>query len=302
MQPQKSKRQTTRSTVQDVPSSSSIPSVQCQLSGGRSGFNVPADLTRANLDQWKRNLKFQLQQKIQKLNSLRTEVNNLLSGMQNVIDTVTANMQAYQGQPGQLARSLMQEFNVKSTAVQKLDTEIGNLVNQVQELRCQITAVTNRSKTDPGALKAGHSKPNVPCTMEDSKLPVKQPEVLGFPVSQNQFQRLSANEVQESEFSQEQPLEDPRKTRAQRLQTSSNVERQELLQGNDTVHYSSPFVENDTTFFNSLSVHSLLGSGTGAMNFDDDAMYDKHVNDVACMESENCNKRISSAGPERSAG
>ena len=256
---------------------------------------MPADLTRANLDQWKRNVKLQLQQKTQKLNSLRTEVNDLLSRMQNVIDTVTANLQAYQGQPGQLAKSLMQEFNKRSKAVQKLDTEICKLVNQVQELRCQLTAVTNRSKTDPGALKAGHSKPNVPCTMEESTLPAKQPEILGIPVSINQFQSLSANEVQESEFSQEQPLEDLRKTRAQRLQTSSSVERQEILQGNDAVHNSSPSVENETTFyFNSLSVHSLLENGAMV----DDELYE---HDVACT-LDLCNKRISDAGPERSAG
>ena len=81
-----------------------------------------------------------------------------------------------------------------------------------------------------------------------------QPNVLGFPVSQNQFQMLSENEVQESEFSQEQKLEDPRKTRAQRLQISSRVEGQEILQGIDAVQYSSPSVENETTFFHSLSV------------------------------------------------
>ena len=95
----------------------------------------------------------------------------------------------------------MQEFNERSAVVQNLDAEICKLVNHVQELRCQLTAVTKRSKTNPGALKAGHSKPNVPCAMEDSILPAKQPNVLGFPVSQNQYKMLSTNEVQESEFS-----------------------------------------------------------------------------------------------------
>ena len=178
---------------QDAPSSSSTRSAQHQLSGGQFSENVPVQMTRANLDQWKRNLKLQLQQKTQKLSSLHTETNSLLSGMQNAIDTVTANLQAYQGQPEQLAKSLMQEFNERSEAVQNLDAEICKLAKQVKELRCKVTAVTKRSKNDPGALKAGHIKPNRPCTVEDSKLPVKQPSVLGFPVSQNQFQMLSAN-------------------------------------------------------------------------------------------------------------
>ena len=77
---------------------------------------------------------------------------------------------------------------------------------------------------------------------------------MGFPVSQNQFQILSENEVQESELSQEQNLEDPGKTRTQRLQASSRAEGQDTLQGNDAVNYSPPVVENETTFSNSLFV------------------------------------------------
>ena len=148
---------------------------------GAFSVSVPAELTRANLDQWKRNLKLQLQQKIQKLNSLHTETNSLLSGMQNAIDTVTANLQVHQGQPEQLAKSLMQEFNKRSEAVQNLDAEICKLAKQVKELRCKVIAVTKRSKTDPGALIAGHTKPNRPYTVEDSILSAKQPNVLGFP-------------------------------------------------------------------------------------------------------------------------
>ena len=121
--------------------------------------------------------------------------------MQKAIDTVTASLQAYQGQPEQLAKSLLQEFNERSKAVQNLDAEIYKLGKQVKELQCKIAAVTKRSKTDPRTLVAGHTKPNIPCTVEDSRLPAKQPNVLGIPVSQNQFQILLANEAQGSEFS-----------------------------------------------------------------------------------------------------
>ena len=57
----------------------------------------PTGMTRANLDQWKTNVRQQVQQKLQKLNSLRAEVDNLLKGMQEKIDTVSASLQAYQG-------------------------------------------------------------------------------------------------------------------------------------------------------------------------------------------------------------
>ena len=300
-----------RNAPEVTPSSSFNPSQQHQLSGGLVSEIVPVGLTRANLDQWKRNLKLQLQQKTQRLNSLHSEVNSLLSGMQNEIKTVTANLQAYQGQPGQLAKSLLQEFNKRSEAVQHLDTEICKLAKQVKELRCKVTAVTRRSRNDPGALKAGHNKPNKPCTVEETRLPAEHPSVLGFPVSQNQFQTLSANEAQESEFSPAQCLEDPRKTRAQRLQASSSAEGHGKLQENDAVNDSSPVLENDPTFFTSLSVSSSdilrVQSGDNIQNLlepgvaVDDALYISDVKDVACT-LESCNKRISVAGQEWSAG
>ena len=59
----------------------------------------PTGVTRANLDQWKRNVRQQLHQKLQKLSSLRMEVDNLLKGMQEKIDDVSASLQAYQRQP-----------------------------------------------------------------------------------------------------------------------------------------------------------------------------------------------------------
>ena len=205
----------TRSNAQDASSSSSIPSLQYQLSGGRISGTVPANLTRANLDQWKRNLKLQLQQKTQKLNSLHSEVNSLLLGMQKSIDTVTADLQSRKGRPDQLASWLLQEFNNRRVAIQNLDAEICKLAGQVKELRCKVTAVAKRSRNDPGALTVGHRKPKEPCTVEEPKSPARQPSMMGIPVSENQFQRLSVDEVQELEFSPVQSLEDPRKTRAQ---------------------------------------------------------------------------------------
>ena len=213
-----------RDAPREAPSTPSMPSLQQQLSGVLISGTVLANLTRANLDQWERNLKLQLQQKTQKLNSLHTEVNSLLSGMQNSIDTATTDLQSCKGQPDQLAKWLLQEFNNRSKAIQNLDAEICKLARQVKELRCKVTAVAKRRRNDPGALKAGHGKPNVLCTVEEPKLPAKQPSMWEFPVSQNQYQILSMMEAQKSEFSPVQSLEDPRKTRAQRLQASSSGE------------------------------------------------------------------------------
>ena len=185
MQPQTSDQQTTRSTGQDASSSSSLPSLQYHLSGGRISGTVPANLTRANLDLWKRNLKLQLQQKTQKLNSLHSELNSLLSEMQKSIDKVTADLQMREGRPDQLANWLMQEFNRKSVVIQNLDAEICNLAKQVKELQLKVTAVAKRKGKDPGALEAGYRKSKEPCTVEEPKFPTRQPSMMGIPVSEN---------------------------------------------------------------------------------------------------------------------
>ena len=69
--------------------------------------------------------------------------------------------------------------------------------------------------------------------------------------------------------------------------------------------------ENEPTFFNSLSVSApdilRVQSGGPVQNLletgvvTDDALYISHLNDVACTDG-NCNKRISCAGQEWSAG
>ena len=199
-----------RNAPRGAPSSSSTPPLQVQLSGGQTSMSRPIEMTRANLDQWKRNVRQQMQQKVQKLNSLRSKVNSLLSSMQKAIDTTTASLQAYQGQPEQLAKSLKQEFNTRMQTVQTLDAEISKTVQQVKELRSKTTAATGKGKTGPKVLKTGYAVPIKPCTVSDSELPSVQPSVLGFPVTPSQFSILSEDEVTGAELGQDQKLEDPR--------------------------------------------------------------------------------------------
>ena len=106
-----------------------------------------------------------------------------------------------------------------------------------------------------------------------------------------------------------------RETEAQRTETERATVATASLentQGTDeSGHDLNPVVfENSSPFFHSFSaspsdillqsvgpVHSLLGTGASV----DDALYSMGVKDVACT-FQNCNKRISDAGPERSAG
>ena len=250
-------------------------------------------MTRANLDQWKRNVRQQIKQKVQKLNSLQSEVNNLLKGMQEKIETVSASLQAYQGQPEQLALSLQQEFNIRMQTVQTLDTEISKTVQQVKELKGKMTAATGKGKTGPKVLKTGYAVPIKPCTVTDSELPSVQPSVLGFPVTPSQFSVLSEDEVTGAEPGQDQSLEDPRQTRAQRHTASSSVGVQGIVLSEGVAEEFVPLKsENEPTFFHSLSVSppDILESQSGGVVSKlletgavvDDALYISDVNDVAC--------------------
>lgn len=94
-----------------------------------------AGLTRADLDQFKRNLKEQSHQKTQSLNSLKTEVEILLKGMQKEIESVSEKLQAYQGHLEKLDLSLKHEFNGRSQAVQTTNRKISKTIKEVKELQ-----------------------------------------------------------------------------------------------------------------------------------------------------------------------
>ena len=151
--------------------------------------------------------------------------------------------------------------------------------------------------------------------------------VFGFPVSENQFKVLQTAGSQ-SQTQREEGLVDPRSTRLSRLAARRAEDQGTLTDGGvlatvtligdargtlDMDASVDPVVsETCSQFFahyfsacpsdilNSQSVgpvQNLLGTGVIV----DDALYTMDVNDVACMDSI-CNKRISCAGPERSAG
>ena len=174
-------------------------------------------------------------------------------------------------------------------------------------------------------------RPNQPTQLPKTEIPSRA--VFGFPVSVNQFQFLEDSKSAESTYQSqsEDRLVDPRKTRLVRLQAATGSTEQRTL-GNlssegifETV---PPINDAQGTFDNedsvepvasricpsffpysvSVSPPDILESQSdgvvqnllepGAV---DDAVYINNVNDVACTDGI-CNKRISYAGPERSAG
>ena len=153
-------------------------------------------------------------------------------------------------------------------------------------------------------------------------------DVFGFPLSTNQFSTLQSNQFAESQRSteNEEGLVDPRSTRHLRAAAQRTDERGSKTEGavSASVHLANSAqgiddtgtcfkpvaLESSSSFFHSFSaspsdilqqsvgpVHTLLGTGASV----DDALYRMGVKDVACTLNI-CNKRISDAGPERSAG
>ena len=158
--------------------------------------------------------------------------------------------------------------------------------------------------------------------------------VYGFPVSVNQFQLLQDSKLTVSTNSSQiqDRLVDPRTTRLARQQAARRDAEQGTFRNlfSEGILYTVPpirdaqgtYASGDvdqpvasgirSQFFpNSLSVSApnILESQSGGNvhNFldtgvvSDDALYISDVNDVVCM-NESCNKRISYAGPEWSAG
>ena len=155
--------------------------------------------------------------------------------------------------------------------------------------------------------------------------------VFGFPVSTNQFNVLQDSEsaVSTSQVQGEDSLVKPRSTRLQRLQAAKRAEEQGTLLS-EGIFETIAHCNNDeqgiastseieelvssraqpTFFHDSLSVSStdiLSVQSVGNSNFElgtgdlTDAVYYSNVNEVTCSK-DICNKRISYAGQDWSAG
>ena len=154
--------------------------------------------------------------------------------------------------------------------------------------------------------------------------------VFGFLVSADQFRTLqeSTPAVSQSSVQNEDRLIDPRSTRLSRLQAARRADDQEtsrnegifntvpIFSDEQGIVNSGDCVEpvsyglNPTFFSHSLSAcppNILESQSGGNVNYEletgvkDDALYYGDVYDVACI-IESCNKRISTAGQEWSAG
>lgn len=160
--------------------------------------------------------------------------------------------------------------------------------------------VTAMDQTEPGRP---HSTPRY----HQEELPSVVPTVVGIPVSKNQFNVLTDSKfaVSQNQVQEKDRLVNSRSARFQRLQAAKTEGQGILLAGelsNNVPLYSKP-----TFFDNCLSVSpteilNVYSVGNFELGTDElvNAMYNEYVNDVTCINL-NWNKKISDAGPERSA-
>ena len=111
--------------------------------------------------------------------------------------------------------SLKQEFNERSQTIQTLERKTSKTVKEVNEFQDTLTAITEEEESISEVFQGSYALPMKPCIVKGIELPSKQPSVLGFLASSNQFSILSENEAIDLEPGQEQSLEDPSTTRAQ---------------------------------------------------------------------------------------
>ena len=250
-------------------------------------MSTVSGMTRANIDQYKRTVRQQLHGKVQVLDSLRENMEKLLTSMQQEIDSVSAQLQAHQGYPIQLVLNLHNEFNTRSSAVQNVEVEMRKIKKEIAELHQNLKGATVTLKSGQKSPNTCNSTPIKPCTVSRPRQPTglltEESEVMGFPVNENQFTLLSETEDEEVTDEQE-------------------------ISVNAVVPEVSTYNETPTFLQNSLSVSPveiLSAKSTGNFELEigdfDDAMYESDLMNVCTKLADEC-KRITVAGPEWSAG
>ena len=175
-------------------------------------------------------------------------------------------------------------------------------------------------------------RPNQPSQLPRTEIPSSS--VYGFPVLVNPFQSLQELQlaVSTNQSQIQDRLIDPRKTRLARLQAARRDAEQETLEtlSSERIFDTVPLVQDVQGTSTSEGIDQPVASGICSQFFPhslfvsqsnilrvqsggivqnlldtgvvvDDALYTSSLNDVTCT-NEICNKRISYAGQERSAG
>ena len=184
--------------------------------------------TRAMLDVRKQKLRQNRAAKLQMMNRAKKEIEELQEGVEQLFTELESSLLAHPAHPSVHVQNCSEAFNLKSVQVQQLQKQISvmknelHLIDMMLKIRSESVQIRNQMKTCTTSKQFSQRE------LEPT------PEVFGFPICENQYDRLSNFESNiegqiseipikvEDENAEEMQLIDSRQNRTQKLQSENS--------------------------------------------------------------------------------
>ena len=225
------------SQLQSRPESSRMQETSCkQCSDFGIWSNKNIGHTRARLDVHKRNLRSSIAQKTQQLQTMRQQIEEMHSELENVFQTLDCQLKTHPRDTIAVVQTCVTKFNAKSTQLQKMKQKMQLLKNELTLLHKMINTPMISSVQQPSTsiMKARKQKASSRSDIQDTT--VKAPFVCGFPVTENIYSQLSEerahtdieddavnpmNEIENETDEEEASLINPRTTKEYQMKMQS---------------------------------------------------------------------------------
>ena len=230
----RSSAETPCSDSENQPSTSQrLQRVLKQCRGQFAGVNI--GMTRATLDQRRREQRALLRMKTMRIQHLKKRYEEIAADVNNQFDELSERLLHYQGGPNWLIECFVVIFNESAATVVEYEKEVKQLYKEIAELKHAVYKRVQVKKSGP-SVSAVQKVPAV----SESVVPeaYSEPSVAGFPTYPNPFSILD-HEIQfagmadiESDSDNEEviPLLDPRRQKSE-CSVSSLVHKQEISAG-----------------------------------------------------------------------
>ena len=211
-------------------------------------------MTRATMDQRRREQCVLLREKKMKIQHLKKRCEEIAADVKNQFDQLTEKLLHYQGEPNWLIECFSVIFNESSANVIEYEKEIKQLYKEVAELKQAVHRKIEKQKNGPSVSYVQ----KVPTVSKSNVQEAEgQPTVSGIPVHTNPFEvldheiHLAHEEISVTSDSDEEEvfiLLDPRRHKTE-CSVSSLDDRQDIsdvgLSVNSNVHYESAYENRD---------------------------------------------------------
>ena len=223
-----------------------------QRCGQFAGVNI--GMTRAALDQRKREQRVLLREKKMRIQYLKKRCEEIAVEVNSQFDQLTERLLNYQGEPNWLTECFTVFFNESSAAVIEHEKEIKQLYKEVAELKQAVHRKIEKQKNGPSVSSVQNIPANLKMNVQEAE---RQPTVSGILVHTNPFEvldheiHLAHEEISVTSDSDEEEvfkLMDPRRHKTE-CSVSSLDDRQDIsdvgLSVNSNVHYESAYENRD---------------------------------------------------------